>query len=103
MPFLPDPDSYHPRFENVLSVGYDLQITDYVRVPGRKNGGKHAGEPLDFPGVTGMNPSSGSYAGPTFNENITWPYLEFLTASSPSIRPTYDTEGIAVDVTIRMR
>jgi hypothetical protein len=94
---------------------YDLQITDFVRVPGKTNGGMHAGEPLNNPGTTGTNPSSGSYPGPTMYENTTWNYQEFLTGSG--IRPTYNagsttytyggttynSEGIAVDFTIRQR
>jgi hypothetical protein len=81
---------------------YDLQITDYVHVPGRTNGGLHAGEPLNAPpGLVGTNPSAGTYAGPTMFENITWPYVEFLKGSG--IRPTYNKEGIAVDFTVRMR
>ena len=180
MPFLPDPDPYHPKFENVLSVAlydwikrggttvnvqsvvnmlqtpmnygigasqmqrfhltssgkitndvinwgltnlavsnnqyraisglglvsanqnsYDLQITDYVHQPGTTNGGLHAGEPLNSPGVLGNNPNAASYAGSSMFENSTWPYEEFLSGSGP--RPTYNQEGIAVDLTIRMR
>jgi hypothetical protein len=179
MPFLPDPDPYHPKFENVFSVAlydwikrggttvnvqslinmlqtpmsysggpqverfhltssgtvtndstawgqenlcvsnnqfraisglgivssnknsYDLQITDYVHLPGRTNGGVHAGEPLDSPGITGTNPNAGSYVGGSMYENLTWPYEEYLPGSG--IRQTYNKEGIAVDFTIRMR
>jgi len=151
MPFLPDPDSYHPKFENVFSVAfydwikrggttvnvqslinmlqtpmnfgagspqmqrfhltssgtvtndsipwsqtnlcvsnkqyratsglgivsanqnsYDLQITDYVHLPGTTQGGLHAGEPLNVPGTLGNNPNSISYIGGSMFETIKW-------------------------------
>jgi hypothetical protein len=179
MPFLPDPDPYHPKFENVLSVAlydwikrggttvnvqslvnmlqtpmnfgagnpqmqrfhltssgqvtndsiawgqtdfcvsneqyratsglgvissnqnsYDLQITDFVHQPGTANGGLHAGEPLNLPGLQGTNPNPFANTSSMF-ENTTWPYIEFLQGAG--IRPTYNTEGIAVDFTIRLR
>jgi len=80
---------------------YDLQITDYGHLPGRTNGGLHAGQPLDSPGITGMNPNAGSYVSGSMFENTTWPYEEFLQGSG--IRPTYNKEGIAVDFTVRQR
>jgi hypothetical protein len=80
---------------------YDLQITDFVRLPGRTNGGVHAGEPLNVPGTLGNNPASGSYVSGTILENATWTYQEFL--SGFGVRPTYNSEGTAVDFTIRMR
>jgi hypothetical protein len=81
---------------------YDLQITDNGRIPGRTNGGLHAGEPLNNPGNNGTNPNSGSYVPGGMFENTTWSYLEYLTGSN-AVRPTYNKEGIAVDFTIRMR
>jgi hypothetical protein len=80
---------------------YDLQITDYGRLPGRKNGGIHAGEPLNVPGMMGSNPASASYVAGGMYENTTWSYQEYLTGSG--VRPTYNSEGIASDFTIRMR
>src|SRR5262249_49488987 len=83
---------------------YDVQITDFVYQRGRANGGLHAGEPLDYPGPTGTNglSSPGPHTGNTMYENTTWSYQEFQTGSA-AVRPTYNTDGIAVDVTFRMR
>lgn len=78
---------------------YDIQITDFVRLPGRSKGGLHAGEPLNVPGQMGSN--SAPYIGSTMFENTTWPYQEYLLGSG--IRPTYNSDGISVDFTVRMR
>jgi len=82
---------------------YDLQLTDFGRLLGRTNGGQHAGEPLNYPGQTGANPNSGSYVPGSMFENYTWPYEEYLTGGGGAVRPTYNSEGIAIDFTIRMR
>jgi len=81
---------------------YDLQITDFVHVPGRTNGGLHAGEPLNYPGQNVSNPAAASYVSGAMYENTTWLYEAFLSGSN-AIRPTYNSEGIGIDFTIRMR
>ena len=80
---------------------YDLEIDDYCRVPGLVNGGWHAGEPLNYTGTTGSNPLSASYVASSITENYTLQYQEYLSGSG--IRPTYNSEGIAANFTVRMR
>ena len=80
---------------------YDLQITDFGRLAGRSKGGRHAGEPLNMPGTNGSNGAGSTYTGNTMYENTTWPYVDYLSGSG--LRPTYNSEGIAADLTIRMR
>lgn len=81
---------------------YDLQITDFVHQPGRTKGGLHAGEPLTWNGPTTNN--AVAYAGPNLMENTTYPYQAFASGpGSGALRPTYMTDGIAVDFTVRKR
>jgi hypothetical protein len=85
-------------------IDYDLQITDYVHQPGRKNGGMHAGEPLTVPGILGSNSTVVPYTVSTMTENTSLQYQEFGSSSQTSgVRPTYLNEGISVDFTIRTR
>lgn len=83
---------------------YDLQITDYGYVPGNTNGGKHGGEPLDAPGTTVMNSNTAGYTGNTLFENPTLAYQSFTTGpAGGGPRPTYITDGIGLDYTLRKR
>jgi hypothetical protein len=107
--------------EGFYSVGtaqwYDLQATDYCYQPGRPQGGKHAAEPLDGKTVTGAlatqpppptipNPAMPNPppANNTFYASPTLPAGAFLTGpGAGAVRPTYQTTGIAADITFRVR
>jgi hypothetical protein len=83
---------------------FDLQLTNFVYQEGRIRGGKHGGEPLPNPGVLTTNPLAAVANPPTLLENTTWPYQSFTTNSgTPVVRPTYNNEGIAVDLAFRLR
>jgi hypothetical protein len=49
----------------------------------------------------GSNPAASTYVPGSMFENYTWQYEEYL--SGAGLRPTYNSDGIAVDFTIRMR
>jgi hypothetical protein len=87
-----------------ITLYYDLQLTDFTYQPGRINGGKHGGEPLSYPGVMKPNPNAGNSLVQTLLENSQWMYRSFLTNSgADSVRPTYNSSGIAFDFTFRLR
>jgi len=83
---------------------FDLQLTNFVYQEGRIKGGKHGGEPLPNPGVLTTNPAGAVATAPTLLENTAWPYQSFSTnTGTPVVRPTYNKEGIAVDLAFRLR
>jgi hypothetical protein len=82
---------------------YDVQVTDFCYQPGRINGGRHGGEPLDGKVVPGNGTIiSGGTPVQTFYPNGALPYFAFLTGpGGGAVRPTYQTTGIAMDFTFR--
>jgi hypothetical protein len=78
---------------------YDLVVKDYVAQPGRINGGIHAGEPLPFvPSADDAEPPS-----PTIAEDSSL-IQRFPTNTGSDIgRPTFNTDGIAVEIRFRKR
>jgi hypothetical protein len=90
-------------FTSTNNFQYDVFLTDFVHVPGKTTGGKHAGEPLDMPGSTQTYPQP-TPALPSFWENSSWPYDIFATGpAGGAVRPSYDAAGVAVDYTFRQR
>lgn len=78
---------------------YDLFMRDFVYQPGRTNGGLHAGEPIDG---SGPQVAGGGTTQP-LDEHQTTTAIFSTGPGGGTVRPTYQTTGVAVQVRFKAR
>jgi len=79
---------------------FDVYIKDYVYQPGRILGGNHAGQPLE---ISTYAPGMPDGKGRQIDEYPTLTYQFPTGPPNGAVRPTYQNEGIAVDILFRVR
>jgi hypothetical protein len=87
--------------ESKNQQNYDVIVVDSGLLCGRPQGGQHAGEPLLVP-----DPPPSYVVPPSASSGTGFPLIPVPNVAFPKgtgVRPTYSTDGIAVDVIFRER